>query len=84
MLEALVDEIIEKLNARLAGNRPELAHFDLTLDDNEAPGVIPFLKTMTTPNLGDLLVNPSLDHPNMPLICLLLIRLKWRPSAFSW
>ena len=70
MPEALVDEIFEKLSARLAGDRPELAHFDLTLDGNEAPGVIPFLQTMTTPKLGDLLVDPGLDHPSMPLICL--------------
>jgi len=75
MPEALVDGIIEKLNARLAGDRPELAHFDLTLDGNEAPGVIPFLHTVMTPKLGDLLVDPGLDHPSMPLICLLLIRL---------
>ncbi|NCW08971.1 MAG: hypothetical protein EBW40_04370, partial [Gammaproteobacteria bacterium] len=66
---------IEKLNVRLSGERPELAHFDLTLDGDEAPGVVPFLQTAMAPKLGDLLVDPGLDHPSMPLICLLLIRL---------
>ena len=47
----------------------------MTLDGNEAPGVIPFLQTKMTPKLGDLLVDPGLDDPSMPLICLLLIRL---------
>ncbi|NCW08757.1 MAG: hypothetical protein EBW40_03275, partial [Gammaproteobacteria bacterium] len=75
MPEALVDGIIEKLNVRLSGERPELAHFDLTLDGDEAPGVIPFLQTAMAPKLGDLLVDPGLDHPSMPLICLLLVRL---------
>ena len=75
MPEALVEGIIEKLNARLSGERPELAHFDLTLDGDEAPGVTPFLQTAMAPKLGDLLVDPGLEHPSMPLICLLLIRL---------
>jgi len=75
MPEALVEGIIEKLNARLSGERPELAHFDITLDGDEAPGVTPFLQTAMAPKLGDLLVDPGLDHPSMPLICLLLIRL---------
>lgn len=75
MPEALVGGIIEKLNLRLAGERPELAHFDLTLDSEQAPGVIPFLQTAMAPKLGDLLVDPGLDYPGMPLICLLLIRL---------
>ena len=75
MPEALVGGIIEKLNVRLAGDRPELAHFDLTLDSEQAPGVIPFLRTAMAPKLGDLLVDPGLDYPGMPLICLLLIRL---------
>jgi voltage-gated potassium channel len=75
MPEALVGGIIEKLNLRLAGDRPELAHFDLTLDSEQAPGVIPFLQTAMAPKLGDLLVDPGLDYPGMPLICLLLIRL---------
>jgi voltage-gated potassium channel len=75
MPEALVGGIIEKLNVRLAGERPELAHFDLTLDSEQAPGVISFLQTAMAPKLGDLLVDPGLDYPGMPLICLLLIRL---------
>jgi voltage-gated potassium channel len=75
MPEALVEGIIEKLNARLSGERPELAHFDLTLDGDEAPGVTPFLQTAMAPKLGDLLVDPGLEHPSMPFICLLLIRL---------
>lgn len=75
MPEALVGGIIEKLNLRLAGERPELAHFDLTLDSEQAPGVISFLQTAMAPKLGDLLVDPGLDYPGMPLICLLLIRL---------
>jgi len=75
MPEALVDGIIKKLHVRLGTERPELAHFDLTLDSDEAPGVLPFLHTAMAPKLGDLLVDPGLDHLSMPLICLLLIRL---------
>ena len=75
MPEPLVNEIIEKLNTRLSGESPELAHFDFTLNDDEAPGVLPFLQAAKAPKLGDLLVDPGLDYPSMPLVCLLLVRL---------
>ena len=45
------------------------------MNDDEAPGVLPFLQAAKAPKLGDLLVDPGLDYPSMPLICLLLVRL---------
>lgn len=74
MPEALVQGIIEKLNQRLGNQSPDLAHFDISLDAEDAPGVLPFLKTASGPEVSDLLVDPGANHPNMPLICLLLVR----------
>ena len=45
MPEALVQGIIEKLNQRLGNQSPDLAHFDISLDAEDAPGVLPFLNT---------------------------------------
>lgn len=75
MPEALVEGVIEKLNMRLDGERPELNHFDSLLNQANAPGVMTVLESGGTPLLGDLLVDPGAGHPNMPCICLLLIRL---------
>ncbi len=75
MPEALVQGIIQKLHARLGDQRPELSHFDLVLDSQNAPGVLPFFHTARTPKLGDLLIDPGFGYPTMPLICLLLVRL---------
>ena len=75
MPEALVQGIIEKLNLRLANQSPELAHFDISLDAEDAPGVLLFLNTARAPKVGDLLVDPGADHLNMPLVCLLLVRI---------
>ena len=44
MPEALVEGIIQKLHARLGDQRPELSHFDLVLDSQNAPGVLPFFQ----------------------------------------
>ena len=74
MPEALVQGIIEKLNQRLGNQSPDLAHFDISLDAEDAPGVLPFLNTASGPEVSDLLVDPGANHPNMPLICLLLVR----------
>ena len=74
MPEALVQSIIEKLNQRLGNQSPDLAHFDISLDAEDAPGVLPFLNTASGPEVSDLLVDPGANHPNMPLICLLLVR----------
>ena len=74
MPEALVQGIIEKLNQRLGNQSPDLAHFDISLDAEDAPGVLPFLNTARGPKVADLLVDPGANHPNMPLICLLLVR----------
>jgi len=75
MPEALVEGIIQKLQTRLGDQRPELSHFDLVLDSQNAPGVLPFVNTARTPKLGDLLIDPGFGYPAMPLICLLLVRL---------
>jgi voltage-gated potassium channel len=75
MPEALVEGIIQKLHMRLGDQQPELFHFDLVLDPQCASGVLPFLNTAWKPKLGDLLIDPGFGFPNMPLICLLLVRL---------
>ena len=74
MPEALVQGIIEKLNQRLGNQSPDLAHFDISLDTEDAPGVLPFLNTASGPEVSDLLVDPGANHLNMPPICLLLVR----------
>jgi hypothetical protein len=75
MPEALVEGIIQKLQTRLGDQLQELSHFDLVLDSQNAPGVLPFVNTARTPKLGDLLIDPGFGYPAMPLICLLLVRL---------
>ena len=88
MPEPLVNEIIEKLNTRLSGESPQLAHFDFTLNDDEAPGVLPFYKPR---KLLSLVICWSIrsDYPSMPLICLLLVRLNgdlvpFQETALPW
>ena len=73
--EALVQRIIEKLNMRLGNQSPELAHFDISLDAKDAPGVLLFLNTARAAKVGDLLLDPGAEHLNMPLVCLLLVRI---------
>ena len=75
MPEVLVEDIIEKLNYRLTDTSSDLEHFDLTLDEYQAPGILAFLNAEPAPKLGHLFIDPGFDQPQIPAICLLLVRL---------
>ena len=73
--EDLVGKTIEKINYRLIDPSSDLEHFDLKLDEYQTPGILVFLNEESAPKVGHLLIDPGFDQPEMPAICLLLVRL---------